>query len=79
MSRQFTTNKIIIHLTTSVITFDLNSGFSLLSSCSSFRDSTFDDQGQGDNNGEDGADLNGIKKRYKGILLSLEYRNGFAY
>lgn len=34
--------------------------FSLLSSCSSFRDSTFEDQGQGDNLAEDGSDLNGI-------------------
>lgn len=41
--------------------------FSLLSSCSSFRDSTLDDQGQGNEN-EEGADLNGITKRFKGII-----------
>jgi hypothetical protein len=45
----------------------------LLSSCSSFRDSTFEDQGQGDNAAEDGPDLNGIKKRFKGIFLVRFY------
>lgn len=62
-----------------MITFDLNSGFSLLSSCSSFRDSTFDDQGQGDNGTEDGSDLNGIKKRYKGILLLSLYVQAWVF
>ncbi|XP_063910863.1 tyrosine-protein kinase Abl isoform X5 [Zophobas morio] len=45
---------------------------SLLSSCSSFRDSTFEDQGQGDNAAEDGSDLNGIKKRFKGLTRDLQ-------
>ncbi|KAJ8967787.1 hypothetical protein NQ317_005564 [Molorchus minor] len=44
---------------------------SLLSSCSSFRDSTFDDQGLAENVGEEGSDLNGIKKRFKGIRIRL--------
>ncbi|XP_019864822.1 tyrosine-protein kinase Abl isoform X2 [Aethina tumida] len=39
---------------------------------SSFRDSTFDDQGQGDNAGEDGQELNGIKKRFKGLTRELQ-------
>lgn len=42
---------------------------SLLSSCSSFRDSTFDDQGQANENDE-GGDLNGITKRFKGIIYN---------
>ncbi|XP_018569840.1 tyrosine-protein kinase Abl isoform X4 [Anoplophora glabripennis] len=45
---------------------------SLLSSCSSFRDSTCDDQGQGDNVCEEGTDLNGIKKRFKGLTRELQ-------
>lgn len=44
---------------------------SLLSSCSSFRDSTFDDHGQNENMQEDIAEINGISKKFKGILLSL--------
>lgn len=42
---------------------------SLLSSCSSFRDSTFDDHVQNDNTQEDVAELNGTGKRFKGIFL----------
>ncbi|KAJ8922387.1 hypothetical protein NQ315_004332, partial [Exocentrus adspersus] len=46
---------------------------SLLSSCSSFRDSTCDDQGQGDNVCEDGTDLNGIIiKRFKGLTREMQ-------
>lgn len=41
---------------------------SLLSSCSSFRDSTFDDHAQNDNTQEDVAELNGTGKRFKGIF-----------
>ncbi|KAF5278991.1 hypothetical protein FQA39_LY05669 [Lamprigera yunnana] len=44
---------------------------SLLSSCSSFRDSTCDDQGQGDGGIEDGGDINGISKKFKGIAREL--------
>ncbi|XP_023030325.2 tyrosine-protein kinase Abl isoform X2 [Leptinotarsa decemlineata] len=39
---------------------------------SSFRDSTFDDQGQGENVAEDGTDLNGIKKIFKGLTRELQ-------
>lgn len=44
---------------------------SLLSSCSSFRDSTCDDQGHGDGGLDDGADINGISKKFKGIAREL--------
>lgn len=44
---------------------------SLLSSCSSFRDSTFDDQAQNENAQEDIAELNGISKKFKGIFVKF--------
>nr|CAH7728960.1 unnamed protein product [Callosobruchus chinensis] len=46
---------------------------SLLSSCSSFRDSTFDDQGQCEPTNEDAADLNGIicKRLFKGMASNM--------
>ncbi|KAF5271029.1 hypothetical protein FQR65_LT05379 [Abscondita terminalis] len=44
---------------------------SLLSSCSSFRDSTCDDQGQGDAGIDEGGDINGISKKFKGIAREL--------
>ncbi|XP_030765664.1 tyrosine-protein kinase Abl isoform X2 [Sitophilus oryzae] len=46
---------------------------SLLSSCSSFRDSTFDEQGQADHGHDDGSELNGIlKKRFKGLTREMQ-------
>ncbi|CAH1099078.1 unnamed protein product [Psylliodes chrysocephalus] len=45
---------------------------SLLSSCSSFRDSTFDDQGQIDNTGEDGTDLNGLTRELQTLTASTK-------
>lgn len=45
--------------------------FSLLSSCSSFRDSTFDDHTQNENTQEDVAELNGTGKRFKGIFVQF--------
>lgn len=42
---------------------------SLLSSCSSFRDSTFDDHGQNENTQEDLTEQNGTSKRFKGIFV----------
>ncbi|XP_018324086.1 tyrosine-protein kinase Abl isoform X3 [Agrilus planipennis] len=45
---------------------------SLLSSCSSFRDSTCDDQGQSESHLEDGTDLNGINMTFKGITKELQ-------
>lgn len=51
--------------------------FSLLSSCSSFRDSTFDENRQEENVGEEAADLNGINKKFKGINM-LSWLSGFT-
>ncbi|XP_063910861.1 tyrosine-protein kinase Abl isoform X3 [Zophobas morio] len=45
---------------------------SLLSSCSSFRDSTFEDQGQGDNAAEDGSDLNGLTRDLQNLTASTK-------
>ncbi|XP_044272395.1 tyrosine-protein kinase Abl isoform X1 [Tribolium madens] len=45
---------------------------SLLSSCSSFRDSTFDDQGQGDNAGDEGSDLNGLTRELQNLTASTK-------
>ncbi|CAG9856179.1 unnamed protein product [Phyllotreta striolata] len=46
---------------------------SLLSSCSSFRDSTFDDQGQIDSmTGEDGTDLNGLTRELQTLTASTK-------
>jgi abelson tyrosine-protein kinase 1 len=45
---------------------------SLLSSCSSFRDSTFEDQGQGDNAAEDGPDLNGLTRELQNLTASTK-------
>ncbi|XP_076264999.1 tyrosine-protein kinase Abl isoform X5 [Rhynchophorus ferrugineus] len=40
---------------------------------SSFRDSTFDEQGQGDHCHDDGSELNGIlKKRFKGLAREMQ-------
>ncbi|XP_066256075.1 tyrosine-protein kinase Abl isoform X2 [Euwallacea similis] len=43
---------------------------SLLSSCSSFRDSTFDDQGQGEHANEDGSELNGLTREMQNLTAS---------
>ncbi|CAG9816080.1 unnamed protein product [Phaedon cochleariae] len=45
---------------------------SLLSSCSSFRDSTFDDQGQGEITADDGADLNGLTRELQTLTASTK-------
>ncbi|XP_057655912.1 tyrosine-protein kinase Abl isoform X1 [Diorhabda carinulata] len=45
---------------------------SLLSSCSSFRDSTFEDQGQTENIGEDGTDLNGLTRELQTLTSSTK-------
>lgn len=52
---------------------------SLLSSCSSFRDSTFDDQMQNDNTQEDIAELNGISKKFKGIFVLFSFLFSYNY
>ncbi|KAK5642753.1 hypothetical protein RI129_008920 [Pyrocoelia pectoralis] len=45
---------------------------SLLSSCSSFRDSTCDDQGHGDGGLEDGGDINGIARELHNLAASAK-------
>ncbi|KAG5865844.1 Tyrosine-protein kinase Abl, partial [Gonioctena quinquepunctata] len=45
---------------------------SLLSSCSSFRDSTFDDQGQGEHVADDGTDFNGLTKELQNLTASTK-------
>ncbi|XP_072396531.1 tyrosine-protein kinase Abl isoform X2 [Diabrotica undecimpunctata] len=45
---------------------------SLLSSCSSFRDSTYEDQGQGEIQGEDGTDLNGLTRELQTLTAGTK-------